>query len=119
MKHAKSNTNVVKKNNIENKRKTNLFMKSTGIYNFNTIKTSNLDRKKNYLISLLGRKNPKNLNLNKFDLNYKKNNNFNNKKEINLTTGIDNLNKKKENKNLIIIWEIIAIQQRIIIIIRL
>ena len=100
MKHAKSNTNVVKKNNIENKRKTNLFMKSTGTYNFNTIKTSNLDRKKNYLISLLGRKNPKNLNLNKFDLNYKKNNNFNNKKEINLTTGIDNLNKKKENKNI-------------------
>ena len=102
MKHAKSNTNVVKKNNIENKRKTNLFMKSTGTYNFNTIKTSNLDRKKNYLISLLGRKNPKNLNLNKFGLNYKKNNNNNShnvKKEIYLTSGYDNYNKKKEDKS--------------------
>ena len=99
MKHARSNTNVLKKNNEEVKRKNNIFMKSKGNYNYNTIKTNNLSRKNNYLMSLLGKTNPKNLNLNKFEMNYKKNYNYNNKKEIYLTSGIENFNKKKENKN--------------------
>ena len=94
MKHEKFNPNTSKKSNIENKRKNNIFMKSSGSYNFNTIKTSNLGKKKNYLISLLGKKNPKNLNLNKFVMNYKKNN----KNEIYLTSGFENINNKKENK---------------------
>ena len=100
MKHAKSNTNMMKKSFAENKRKNNIFMKSSGKYISNTIKTSNLDRKKNYLIFLLGKKNPKNLNLNKLGLNYKKNNNYNNnKKDIYLTSGVENLTKKKESKS--------------------
>ena len=94
MKHEKFNPNISKKSNIENKRKKNIFMKSTGYYNFNTIKTSNLGKKKNYLISLLGKKGQKNLNLNKFGMNYKKNN----KNEIYLTSGFENLNNKKEDK---------------------
>ena len=98
MKHAKSIANVSKKSNAENKRKTNIFMKSKGNYNFNTIKTNNLGRKKNYLISLLSKKHPKNLNLNKFDLNNKKNNNKYNNKEIYLTNFIEDLTKKKETK---------------------
>ena len=94
MKHEKFNPNISKKSNIENKRKKNIFMKSAGYYNFNTIKTSNLGKKKNYLISLLGKKGQKNLNLNKFGMNYKKNN----KNEIYLTSGFEKLNNKKEDK---------------------
>ena len=101
MKHAKSNANVFKKNSTENKRKGNIVMKSLGNSNFNTIKASNLGRKKNYLISLLGKKNTKNLNLNKFELKNKKTNNIkynNNKKEIYLTNFIEDIIKKKETK---------------------
>ena len=101
MKHAKSNANVFKKNSNENKRKGNIVMKSLGNSNFNTIKASNLGRKKNYLISLLGKKNTKNLNLNKFELKNKKTNNIkynNNKKEIYLTNFIEDIIKKKETK---------------------
>ena len=97
MKHAKSNKNLVKKNNGENNRKTNIFIKSSGYQNFKTIKTTNSKIRQNYLLSLLGKKTPKNLNLNKFDLN-KKNKNNNIKKEIYLTSGFENLNKNKENK---------------------
>ena len=101
MKHAKSNANVFKKNSTENKRKGNIVMKSLGNSNFNTIKASNLGRKKNYLISLLGKQNTKNLNLNKFELKNKKTNNIkynNNKKEIYLTNFIEDIIKKKETK---------------------
>ena len=94
MKHDKLNPKISKKSNAENKRKKNIFMKSAGYYNFNTIKTSNLGKKNNYLISLLGKKGQKNLNLNKFGMNYKKNN----KNEIYLTSGFENLNNKKEDK---------------------
>ena len=94
MKHDKFNPKISKKSNAENKRKKNIFMKSAGYYNFNTIKTSNLGKKNNYLISLLGKKGQKNLNLNKFGMNYKKNN----KNEIYLTSGFENINNKKEDK---------------------
>ena len=50
--HEKFNPNISKNYNIENKRKNNIFMKSAGRNNFNTIKISNLG-KKNYLISLI------------------------------------------------------------------
>ena len=40
MKHAKSNKNLVKKQNGENNRKTNIFIKSSGYQNFKTIKTT-------------------------------------------------------------------------------
>ena len=99
MKHAKSNKNLVKKQNGENNRKTNIFIKSSGYQNFKTIKTTNSKIRQNYLLSLLGKKTPKNLNLNKFDLN-KKNKNNNIKKEIYLTSGFENLNKNKENKEI-------------------
>jgi len=99
MKHAKSNKNLVKKNNGENNRKTNIFIKSSGYQNFKTIKTTNSKIRQNYLLSLLGKKTPKNLNLNKFDLN-KKNKNNNIKKEIYLSSGFENLNKNKENKEI-------------------
>ena len=102
MKPSKSNKNTLKKSYAENNRKSNIFIKSTGPNYFNTIKTTNPDKRKNYLISLLGKKTPKNLNLNKFGLNYKKNNNNNShnvKKEIYLTSGYDNYNKKKEDKS--------------------
>lgn len=99
MKHAKSNKNLVKKHNGENNRKANIFIKSSGYQNFKTIKTTNSKIKQNYLLSLLGKKTPKNLNLNKFDLN-KKNKNNNIKKEIYLTSGFENLNKNKENKEI-------------------
>lgn len=99
MKHAKSNKNLVKKHNGENNRKTNIFIKSSGYQNFKTIKTTNSKIRQNYLLSLLGKKTPKNLNLNKFDLN-KKNKNNNIKKEIYLTSGFENLNKNKKNKEI-------------------
>ena len=99
MKHAKSNKNLVKKNNGENNRKTNIFIKSSGYQNFKTIKTTNSKIRQNYLLSLLGKKTPKNLNLNKFYLN-KKNKNNNIKKEIYLSSGFENLNKNKENKEI-------------------
>ena len=99
MKHAKSNKNLLKKQNGENNRKTNIFIKSSGYQNFKTIKTTNSKIRQNYLLSLLGKKTPKNLNLNKFDLN-KKNKNNNIKKEIYLTSGFENLNKNKENKEI-------------------
>ena len=101
MKPSKSNKKALKKSYAENRRKSNIFIKSTGYNNFNTIKTTNPNKRKNYLISLLGKKTPKNLNLNKFCLNNKKNNNnisHNIKKEIYLTNGFDNYDKKKEDK---------------------
>ena len=99
MKPSKSNKNTLKKSYAEN-RKSNIFIKSTGPNYFNTIKTTNPDKRKNYLISLLGKKTPKNLNLNKYGLNYKNNNNSHNiKKEIYLTSGYDNYDKKKEDKS--------------------
>ena len=95
MKQAKSNTKILKQSiNNNNNKKTNIFIKSAANHNFNTIKTTNSKNKKNYLISLLGRKVANNLNLNKFGLNSKKNNN---KKEIYLTNVFGNINNKKEN----------------------
>ena len=95
MKQAKSNTKILRQSvNNNNNKKTNIFIKSAANHNFNTIKTTNSKNKKNYLISLLGRKVANNLNLNKFGLNSKKNNN---KKEIYLTNVFGNINNKKEN----------------------
>ena len=96
MKQSKSNKKILKQsiNSNNNNKKTNIFIKSTGSHNFNTIKTTNPNNRKNYLLSLLGKKASNNLNLNNFGLNYKKNNNKNNKKEIFLTSGFNNFKNK-------------------------
>ena len=96
MKQSKSNKKILKQsiNSNNNNKKANIFIKSTGSHNFNTIKTTNPNNRKNYLISLLGKKTTNNLNLNKLGLNYKKNNNKNNKKEIFLTSGFNNFKNK-------------------------
>ena len=93
MKHASSNTNVLKKGNGRegNHKKTNIFKKST--YNQNYIKSNNITGKKNYLISLLDKSTPKN-NSNKFNFNIKKNKT----KEIYLTSGFENLNIDEGHK---------------------
>lgn len=89
MKHAKSNTNVLKRvqgyGGIH--KKTNIFKKSTG--NQNYLKSNNIKGKKNFLISLLDKNTVNNNNnKNKFNLNI----NNSRTKEIYLTSGIDNLN---------------------------
>jgi len=96
MKQSKSNKKILKQsiNSNNNNKKANIFIKSTGSHNFNTIKTTNPNNRKNYLLSLLGKKASNDLNLNKFGLNYKKNNNKNNKKEIFLTSGFNNFKNK-------------------------
>ena len=96
MKQSKSNKKILKQsiNSNNNNKKANIFIKSTGSHNFNTIKTTNPNNRKNYLLSLLGKKASNNLNLNNFGLNYKKNNNKNNKKEIFLTSGFNNFKNK-------------------------
>ena len=96
MKQSKSNKKILKQsiNSNNNNKKANIFIKSKGSHNFNTIKTTNPNNRKNYLLSLLGKKASNNLNLNNFGLNYKKNNNKNNKKEIFLTSGFNNFKNK-------------------------
>ena len=95
MKHAKSNTNVLKRvqgyGGIH--KKTNIFKKSTG--NQNYLKSNNIKGKKNFLISLLDKNTiNNNNNKNKFNLNI----NNNRAKEIYLTSGIDNLNNEEGYK---------------------
>ena len=88
MKHASSNTNVLKKTHTNggNHKKTNIFKKFNG--NQNYIKSNNMTGgKKKYLIYLLDKSTPKN-NTNKFNFNTKKNKS----KEIYLTSGFENLN---------------------------
>ncbi len=89
MKHAKSNTNVLKRvqSGIGSHKKTNIFKKPSG--NQNNIKPNNIKGKKNYLIYLLD-KNTFNNKKSKF--NFNTNNNKNKSKEIYLTSGIENLN---------------------------
>ena len=95
MKHAKSNTNLLKRNLIENNKKVNIFKKQPGYLNFNTIKTTTMKKPKNYLISLLGKNNQKNSNLKKFDF-ITKNNNNKNKKKIFLTNTFNNYNNNSK-----------------------
>ena len=97
MKQSKSNTKILKKNSNNNNNKTNIFTKSTDSHKFNTIKTTNPNNKKNYLIYLLGKKAANNYDSNKFSLNSKKNNN---KKELYLTPAFNNLNNKIENNTI-------------------
>ena len=98
MKHAKSNTNLLKRNLIENNKKVNIFKKQPAYLNFNTIKTTTMKKPKNYLISLLGKNNQKNSNLKKFDFITKNNNK--NKKKIFLTNTFNNYNNNsKQNFN--------------------
>ena len=91
MKESKSNTNLIKKTKGKSHSKTNIFKQSYGNHFFNNVKTNNAIRK-NFLISLLEKNTI--INSNKNNFNKKKNNN----KEINLTSGIENLNIVNENK---------------------
>ena len=88
MKHAKSNKNLFKKAPEGNHKKEYLFKKSSTKKNFNYIKSNNASGRKKYLISLLDKNTPKNYNTNKFNFNSKNNN----KNEIYLTSGIENIN---------------------------
>ena len=83
MKHAKSNISLLKKEKGHVKK--NIFKKSS--QNYNSIKTNNDKRRKNYLISLLDINSTKSQKSNKFNFNRK-----NNKKEIYLTSGRENIN---------------------------
>ena len=86
MKHAKSNKNLFKKALEGNHKKEYLFKKSSTKKNFNYIKSNNPSGRKKYLISLLDKNTPKNTN--KFNFNGQSNN----KNEIYLTSGIENIN---------------------------
>ena len=88
MKHAKSNKNLFKKAPEGNHKKEYLFKKSSTKKSFNYIKSNNASGRKKYLISLLDKNTPKNYNTNKFNFKGKSNN----KNEIYLTSGIENIN---------------------------
>ena len=92
MRHARSNTNILKKVHNNKAKKTNIFKKSTINLNSNYIKSNNQARKKNYLISLLEKNTPTNFNSKKYNFNASKNNG----KEIYLTSPINN--NKGEDK---------------------
>ena len=96
MKHARSNTNLLKKINGGKNKKTNIFKKASGHQNFNYINSNNQTGRKNYLISLLDKNTtPTNFNSNKFNINSKKNR----EKQIYLTSAIESKNNNIENGN--------------------
>ena len=101
MKHAKSNTNIIKRNILGKNKKTNNFQKYKGSNYFNTIKTSTMKKPKNYLISLLknNNQNQKNLNLKTKNEFYPKSIYYKNKKDIYLTSNFNNNNIRKEDFN--------------------
>jgi len=102
MRHARSNTNILKKVHNNKAKKTNIFKKSTVNLNSNYMKSSNQMGKKNFLISLLEKNTPTNFNSKKYNFNVSKNNG----KEIYLTSPInsnhdeDKLQNRCQNGNI-------------------
>ena len=96
MKHANSNKTLLKKVLGGNHRKTNAFKKSSTNNNFNYNKSNNIKGRKN-LISLLKKNTPTtSFNSKKFNFNSKNKNNI--KKEIYLSSEIENANKGDDYK---------------------
>lgn len=95
MRHARSNTNILKKVHNNKVKKANIFKKSTSNLNSNYMKSNNQTWKKNYLISLLEKNTPTNFNSKKYNFNASKNNG----KEIYLTSPINSNNGEDKFQN--------------------